>query len=141
MYNFLTRTRQIPAKNIFAVGHSFGCAPSIYLSAHYTVAGTLITSPFLSVFSVLFPTRKTIFFRDPYNNRALIKKINSPIAIIHGTHDRVIPFKNGQLLASLARAPTKFIKAKGFGHNNLSWGMISNALRWISQHANTQQSQ
>ena len=53
-------------------------------------------SPFTSAFRVI--TRIPIFFGDKYNNLERIKKIHTPVLIMHGTKDKVIPFWHGEKL-------------------------------------------
>ena len=43
----------------------------------------------------------------------------SPILIVHGTRDEVVPFAMGQQLFAAAPEPKRFYSIEGAGHNNL----------------------
>ena len=61
--------------------------------------------------------------------------IHAPIAIVHGTDDEVIPFSHGKKLYRLANDPKLFLKAEGYGHNNLPWSLIDQSLSWLKEEA------
>ena len=48
-----------------------------------------------------------------------IKYVKAPIYIIHGTKDRLIPFRSSVKLAKLAPQNTRLVPIYGGGHNNL----------------------
>ncbi len=57
--------------------------------------------------------------RYPFRNDEVIGEVRAPILIIHGTEDKVIPFEEGEKLATLAPPGTAFIRIEGAGHNDL----------------------
>ncbi|MEM6700540.1 MAG: alpha/beta hydrolase, partial [Bacteroidota bacterium] len=48
-----------------------------------------------------------------------LKKVHCPIFLIHGTKDRLISFKQSQLLAQINPSQTKLFAIEGGGHNDL----------------------
>ncbi len=80
----------------------------------------ILISPFRSAFTTAFPTPFPLFPGDRFPNHKRIKTINSPLLIIHGENDGVIPFSHGQKLFAASPATTKeFLKIPGAGHNDL----------------------
>ena len=46
------------------------------------------------------------FVRDPFDNEAVLRDLDVPVLILHGTRDAVIPFSHGERLARAARNGT-----------------------------------
>ena len=44
--------------------------------------------------------------RDPFDNEAVLRDLDVPVLILHGTRDAVIPFSHGERLARAARNGT-----------------------------------
>lgn len=116
-YNYLTQQLKIPPAKIIAYGRSLGAALAIDLAMKKPVAGLIVESGFTSVFRVALPFSLLPF--DKYNNLAKIGKISSPVLIIHGMKDEVIPFNHGRKLFEAAPSEKSFLFVQGGGHNNL----------------------
>ncbi len=117
-YHYLTEERNINAKKLILIGQSVGSGPTCWLAARNEHAGVILISPFLSTFRTV--TRISLFFNDRFKNFAEIKKISSPLLVIHGDQDRVIPFTHGRKLYELSPSRDKhFAHIKGAGHNDL----------------------
>lgn len=57
---------------------------------------------------------------DAFDNESKIHRIRSPLLIVHGTDDDVIPFSMGRQLFEAAPEPKYFAPIDGAGHNDLS---------------------
>jgi fermentation-respiration switch protein FrsA (DUF1100 family) len=57
---------------------------------------------------------------DAFENLSRIEQMRSPLLIIHGTHDDVIPFSMGRQLYDKAPYPKQFISLENSGHNDIS---------------------
>jgi fermentation-respiration switch protein FrsA (DUF1100 family) len=77
-------------------------------------------SPLLSVYRVAFNFRFT-FPGDMFPNVDRVRHIESPILIIHGTRDEVVPFWNGEelFLACQVKWRAKPFWVEFAGHNNI----------------------
>ena len=77
-------------------------------------------APFLSVYRIVIDTGCTVY-GDKFPNIDYAPAINSPVMLIHGTHDQIVPFNHSErLLEALTphcRARPLFID--GMGHNNV----------------------
>ncbi len=81
-------------------------------------AGLVLIAPFTSVFRVAFPF--PLFPRDRFQNLKLICEMDTPLLVIHGENDEVIPVSHGRTLVSASAAVDKvFISISDAGHNDL----------------------
>lgn len=68
-----------------------------------------------------------------------IQSLSAPLKMIHGTSDRIVPFKLGKKLFEHCPSPKEFLEVTGAGHNNLQQkaaGAYENALsRWLFTEA------
>ncbi|MBG7608576.1 MAG: alpha/beta hydrolase [Verrucomicrobia bacterium] len=118
-WNHLTKIG-ISTSSIIITGRSVGSGPSVWLASNQKPSALILISPFRSAFTTAIPTPFPLFPGDRFPNHKRIKTINSPLLIIHGENDGVIPFRHGQKLFDASPATTKeFLKIPGAGHNDL----------------------
>jgi fermentation-respiration switch protein FrsA (DUF1100 family) len=86
------------------------------IEAAYTYL-VILESTFVTAFRVL--TRIPLLPFDRFDNLSRMAKINCPLLILHGTHDRLIPFWHAETLYQAARDPKRLVPIEGAGHNNL----------------------
>jgi abhydrolase domain-containing protein 17 len=98
-------------------GRSVGSGPTLDVAARREVAGVILESAFTSAYRVLTRVRLLPFDRFP--NIEHIRVLHRPVLVIHGTHDRVIPFAHGQQLHAAAPGPRLAYWVDGAGHNDL----------------------
>ncbi|MEG3849113.1 alpha/beta hydrolase [Microcoleus sp. herbarium19] len=115
--NYLTQQLGVPAKQIILYGRSVGGGPSIDLASRQTVGGLVVESSFVSAFRVL--TRIPILPFDKFVNIDKIGKVLSPVLVIHGKDDEVVPFWHGEQLFAAANEPKLNFWVDGAGHNDL----------------------
>ncbi len=113
------------AENIIILGRSIGSAVAIDLAQNKQLHGLILVSPLsngkeqaeasgLGLISTLAG--------DAFDNLTKIDNLNSPLLVIHGTKDHVVPFSMGEAIFSRAKTEKRFIKIDGAGHNNLQNG-------------------
>ncbi len=56
---------------------------------------------------------------DILNNQAKLKKITSPILLLHGTKDIIVAPQNAQTNFNVITSKKKLVKLEGFGHNDI----------------------
>lgn len=117
-YDYLTRTRGVPANRIILLGRSLGGAMAIDLAQRRPVAGLIAESAFITAFRVM--TRVPILPFDEFRNNDKIGRVNCPVLIIHGTDDAVIPISHGQRLFRDAKHPKQSWWVGGAGHDDLA---------------------
>ncbi len=116
-YNYLTQNLQIPAKQILIYGRSIGSGPSVDLASRQPVGGLILESPFLSISRFL--ANFNIFPFDKFPNLAKIKQVRSPVLVMHGRKDKVIPFIQGEELYKAANPPKQNLWIDNADHNDL----------------------
>mgnify|MGYP001344319997 CR=1 FL=1 len=99
----------ISDQNIIVYGESLGTAVTIDLAKDHKFAGVILESPFTSMIKLSkkyypwVPTR--LLLKDKYETDKKIKKVFSPILILHGRKDNIVPFEMGEQLFKLANNP------------------------------------
>lgn len=106
-------------------GRSLGSGPTTHIAVKQSrlkqpVAGVILQSPLLSIFRVAFNFRFTIP-GDLFCNIDIIEEVESPVTIIHGTRDEVVPFWHGEGLFEMCRQEWRYkpLWVTDAGHNNI----------------------
>lgn len=108
----------VPAESIVVVGRSVGSGPSTWLASQVKPAGLVLIAPFTSAFRVSIPF--PLFPRDRFQNLKLIRTMETPLLVIHGENDEVIPVSHGRTLVEACAAGDKtFISIPDVGHDDL----------------------
>jgi hypothetical protein len=122
-YDFL-RARGVPPEKIAAVGESLGTGVAVQLAAQRPVAALVLEAPFTAAVDVAaeiypwLPVR--LLMKDQFISRDHIGKVKTPLLIIHGDADRVIPVKQGRALFAMANEPKKLVILSGESHDAIS---------------------
>jgi len=123
-FNWLLATGMRPDQ-IILYGRSLGSGPTCYLAQKLTeegtpCAGVILQSPLLSAYRVVFNFRFTMA-GDMFPNIDRVANIESPIFVIHGTRDEIVPFWHGEelFLACQRRFRARPFWVDGAGHNNI----------------------
>jgi len=113
----------IPFSRIVPIGESMGGAIVVELCTHYDFRASVLISTATSLFQVMVhlfpdqPLNKT--FMGIYDSSKKITKIHSPMLIIHGDQDELVPFEQGRELFQRANHPKVFYRIRGAGHNDI----------------------
>ena len=109
---------------------------AVALAASHEAAALVLDSPYSSAADVaaatfwMFPVRALM--SDDFRSDQRIGLVRTPVLIVHGTHDRVIPIRFAEKLFAAANAPKDFIRVDGAGH--LALGLvIPQVLGWIDR--------
>jgi abhydrolase domain-containing protein 17 len=128
-WHSLTVDRAIPASDIIVVGRSVGSGPSVWLVDKYRPAALVLISPFTSTFAVHSPAQY-ILPGNRFPNLKRIRKNDTPLLVIHGESDGIIPTAHGRTLHEASLAKTKrFVGVPGAGHNDLAWTEVTEPIR------------
>nr|CCA22499.1 serine protease family S09X putative [Albugo laibachii Nc14] len=124
-YLYLRDVKKIPSHKIILYGRSLGSGPTTHLAAELSrskkiVAGVILQSPVLSMYRVVFQFRFSMP-GDLFCNIDRIADIESPITIIHGTRDEVVPFWHAEILFENCQQEWRFkpLWVTDAGHNNI----------------------
>jgi len=106
--NFLLN-KGVLEQDIILYGESLGAAVAVEIGQNKDFAGVILESSFTSMIDVgktkypFFPVR--LLLKDKYESDKKIKNIKSPILIMHGEGDRLVPFWMGKKMYELANEP------------------------------------
>lgn len=115
---------QYKEDNIVVYGRSIGTGMASKLAANNQPKAVVLESPFYSIKDVakkmapIFPLELLLKYK--FNSFEYLSSALSPIYIIHGTNDNVIPFQSGEKLYELHKDNVSFFKVEDGQHNNLS---------------------
>ena len=96
-------------KNIIIYGESLGTGVATEIAQNKDFAGIILESPFTSMIAAgktkypFFPIK--LLLKDKYESDKKIKNIKSPILIMHGKVDTLVPFWMGKKMYELANEP------------------------------------
>ncbi len=99
----------VKKENIIIYGESLGTGIATEISQNNNFAGIILESPFTSMVAAgkskypIFPIG--LLLKDRYESDKKIKNIKSPILIMHGEADKIVPFWMGKKLYDLANQP------------------------------------
>lgn len=100
-------------------GESLGTNLAIAIAAEHPVARVVLESPLPSVADVaasiywFVPAR--LLIKDPFRSDLIAGKITSPVLVLHGEQDRLIPMRFAEQLYAMVEAPKQFIRLPGAG--------------------------
>ena len=97
------------SKNIILYGESLGTGVAIELGTRNAFGGIILESPFTSIANaakIYYPYLPVnILLKDRYDSIGKIKNITTPILIMHGKKDNIVPQKMGLELYEKANQP------------------------------------
>jgi fermentation-respiration switch protein FrsA (DUF1100 family) len=120
-YRYLTETREIPAEDLILFGRSLGTALATGLAVQHPCRGLILESAFTNSSEMarllapfLFDWRPKV----PYDNLGKIAQVKTPVFIIHGTDDEIIPVEMGRQVFAAAGEPKELYIIPGAHHND-----------------------
>ena len=99
----------VTEENIIIYGESLGTGVATEIAQNKNFAGIILESPFTSMIAAakskypIFPIR--LLLKDKYESDKKIKNIKSPILVMHGEIDKIVPFWMGEKMFQLANEP------------------------------------
>lgn len=129
--------RGVDPTRVVVWGRSIGAAVAVHLAAVSPAgtapagdqatppAGVILESPFTSVQDLLregghpFLLTLSRFGTFRFDSAAAIRRVRSPILVIHGTADEIAPIALGRRLYALAPGRKEMAAIAGGGHNDL----------------------
>ena len=116
-----TARRELPGPLVI-YGRSIGTGVAVRVASEHAVDGLILESPYYGVRELaaeLLPWIPGVAVRFPLPSHTWIADVHSPILMMHGDDDEVIPFAQGRRLAAAAPAAT-FVAIPGGHHNDLA---------------------
>ena len=115
---------KVPEKYIILYGRSMGSGFAAKLASMNNPRMLILDAPYYSLSKVakkyipFMPL--SILIKFPMPTYKWLRYVNCPIHIIHGTDDKLIPYKTGVKLSKIKPKLTKLYTVIGGGHKNLN---------------------
>jgi len=119
---FANETLGYNNENIYIFGRSLGTTVAVEVAQHKNFKGVVLFTPLTSAKDMAKEMDFKLFSflaKKTFNSIKKIKNLKSKLLIIHGTHDKQIPFKMGEKLFNKYKGEKTFIKIENAGHNNI----------------------
>ena len=132
----LTR-RGIDPGQIILMGHSLGTGVAVEMAQENRVGCVMLLAPYVSMPKVaqahfsIFPVG--ILVRDRFDNAKKIGNIHTPVLMVNGANDDVVPPAQGRELYDLANEPKELHTLPNRGHNDLFDDFAPLSLDWIGR--------
>jgi Hydrolases of the alpha/beta superfamily len=128
------------SNDIFVMGRSLGSISAVEIAHCYQeqMKGLIIESGFASITNLLshlgFPAELPVVEYADFPNLAKIRTIITPMLIIHGEYDNLIPSAEGEALFHNAAAKDKrLVIIPKADHNNIMWVGMERYLEAIKE--------
>ena len=106
--NWLNK-KGINNENIIIYGESLGTGIATHISQNKNFAGIILETPFTSMIDVaktFYPyIPVSLVLKDKFENKKKMENISSPILVMHGELDQIVPFSMGEKIFKIANNP------------------------------------
>lgn len=129
------------ATDIVIYGHSLGTAIGSELAKHMTGSSPrslVLQSPFTSARDMAtrmmvppIPGLWSRISRVQYDTRALVRELEIPVFVSHGSRDITIPARMGRAVFAAAKNPGELLVVEGAGHNDVADVGGARYWRWL----------
>ena len=109
-------------KPIVIYGRSLGATLAASLARDVQPRLLILVSPFSSLAASAaqaYPWAPEWVLKYPLRTDAIIGDVKSPILLIHGSEDKLIPLSHSERLKALARSPVELLVVPGAGHSDI----------------------
>lgn len=128
--------------SVVLFGESLGSGVAVALATERPVAALILRSPFTSmpdVARVHYPFLPTdMLLRDQFRSADRIGAIDTPVLVVAGSADSIVPVEQSRRLFDLAREPKRLVIVDGADHNDraLSAGaaLLVPSIEFIEEH-------
>ena len=121
---WLQEVKNYTALQIILYGESIGAVPAIELGIKEKFKAIILEAPFTNLKELAkhhYGMAPDFMLKDfALDNEIKISQLKSPLFIMHGTQDEVVPFQMGRYLFEKAPEPKKFFEIKNAHHNDIS---------------------
>jgi hypothetical protein len=110
----------VPAKRVVVVGRSLGSGVAVELATRHRVAAVVLVSAYTSIVDMgrtVAGPLAPIFVRDRFDSLSKIARVSSPVVLVHGSRDDVVPVTMGRRLAA-ARPDARWVEVPEATHND-----------------------
>ena len=110
----------VPPSRIILVGRSLGSGVAVELATRHAAAAVVLVSAYTSIVDMgrtVAGSLAPLVIRDRFDSLSKIGRISSPLALLHGTRDDVVPVAMGRRLAA-SRPDARWVEVPEATHND-----------------------
>jgi fermentation-respiration switch protein FrsA (DUF1100 family) len=121
--DYLVQRPDVRADRLVYFGESLGTAVAVALAVNHPPAALILRSPFTSMTDVgrfqypVQPVRRLL--RDRFASVDRIAKVRSPVLVVAGDRDSIVPLDLSRRLFEQAAAPKEMVVVEWADHNDL----------------------
>ncbi|MEO8135235.1 MAG: alpha/beta fold hydrolase, partial [Betaproteobacteria bacterium] len=107
---------------IVLYGRSLGTGLATYLARDVDPALLILVTPYTSLAAIArraYPFVPEWVLKYPLRTDRVIGDVKSPVLLVHGTRDALIPLAESERLRPLAHPPAELLVIEGAGHNDI----------------------
>jgi fermentation-respiration switch protein FrsA (DUF1100 family) len=140
---YLEGRADVRADRLVYFGESLGTAVAVRLAVEHPPAALILRSPFTSMVDVgrlhypILPVRWLL--RDRFSSIDAIGSVRSPVLIVAGDRDRIVPLEQSRQLFESAPQPRELVVVGGADHNDAALldgrELIDAVRRFVESHA------
>ncbi|MBY0458121.1 MAG: alpha/beta hydrolase, partial [Gemmataceae bacterium] len=139
-YKWLVEEQKLAPGRVILCGESLGGGTAVELATRHEHRALVLIYTFTSLPAAArfhYPFLPThTFMRTRFDNLAKIGRCPRPVFFVHGTADRVVPFRHSEELFAAANEPKEFVRVEGFGHAALPGEVVFPRLTaFLAAHA------
>lgn len=116
---FIAEVLKWQMDEVIVFGRSIGCGPALALADGNQFYGVILICPFLSVRELcrdfIGPFADLVDERFPNKDR--VSRISSPLLLVHGKMDTVVPWTHGQALFDACKSRKRIVLPAEMSHN------------------------
>jgi hypothetical protein len=111
------------AERLVAMGHSLGSGVAAQLAVEKKVQALILEAPYMSTAAIAqmryWYAPISLLMTDQFHTDRIIGQLKTPLLILHGDRDTMIPLDEGKRLYELAASPKRLVIFNGAGHENM----------------------
>ncbi|HEX8503553.1 MAG TPA: alpha/beta hydrolase [Pyrinomonadaceae bacterium] len=125
-YDFLTRGRGVPAREVVLYGQSLGTAAAADVASRRGCGALVLESGLSSAADMAgevipwLPRFVRGLTKNKLDSVSKLPRVGCPVLVAHGDRDEIIPAAQGRKLFEAAPEPKRLRIIEGAGHNDLS---------------------
>lgn len=119
-WEFLAERPEVDPGRIAVYGRSLGSVPALYLATERPVRAVVLDSPFTSAREMArmhYRLIPSVVLRLSMDNLERARRLGSPLLVLAGTADAIVPFHMSRRIAEAAGG--QLVTIDGAGHNDL----------------------
>jgi fermentation-respiration switch protein FrsA (DUF1100 family) len=122
VWHYVAGRSDVRADRLVYFGESLGSAVAVRLAVEHAPAALILRSPFTSLVDVgrlhypILPVRWLL--RDRFSSVDAIASVRSPLLIVAGDRDRIVPLEQSRRLFERASEPRELVVVRGADHND-----------------------